>query len=136
VHTIDLLVACAAVLLLIALAAVLARQRYMLRVAGAVPMAIQVRGHRWVYGVGRYVGGDLRWYRAIGIGTRPTVVLRRADMRVLSHRHPEGGELASLPATYFIVECTNGPDGYAVLGLGEGVFTGFVAWLEASAPLA
>jgi hypothetical protein len=115
--------------------AVLGRQRYMLRTAGAVPMAIQVRGNRWVYGVGRYVGGDLRWYRGIGFGTRPTIVLRRVDMRVLRHRHPEGAELASLPDTSFIVECANGPDGHAILGLSEGAFTGFVSWLEASAPM-
>lgn len=133
-HTIDILLVCTAVLVIIALAAVIARQRYMLRVAGGVPMALQVRGHRWVYGVARYAGGELRWYRAIGVGTRPTIVLRRADMQVVSHRRPAAEELHSLPPTAYIVECTNGPGGRATLGLDDGAFAGFVAWLEASAP--
>lgn len=132
-HTIDIVLACAAVLVVLIFAAVLARQRFMLHVAGAVPMAIQVRGHRWVYGVGRYAGDDLRWYRALGLGTRPTIVLHRTQLSVTSHRRPEADELASLPASAYIVVCAYG-SGAATLGLSDGAFTGFVSWLEASAP--
>lgn len=132
-HTIDILLACAAAVVVVIFAAVLARQRFMLQVAGAIPIAIQVGGRRWVYGVGRYVGGELRWYRAIGVGTRPTIVLHRKDLRVVNHRPPHEDELASLPATAIIVHCSNG-SGSATFGFSEGAFTGFVSWLEASAP--
>ena len=61
-------------------ALIIARQRYMLRSPGGIPLATRRlgggrrpnSGTRGVYGVGRYNGDELRWYRALGIGTRPT----------------------------------------------------------------
>lgn len=131
----DVVVVCAAALALLSLIAVLARQRYMLRVAGGVPLAVQVRGHRWVYGIARYAEGELRWYRGIGIGTRPTRVLHRNQLSVLTHRPPVDFELSSLPASAVIVECRYGVGGTATFGFSEGAFTGFISWLEASAPI-
>jgi hypothetical protein len=133
VHIVDVVVAIVAVLVLVLLAAVLARQRYMLRVAGGVPLAVRVRGKRWVYGIARYAGGELRWYRGIGIGTRPTKVLRRDQLSILTHRPPEPAEVPSLPAGAIVVECRYG-DGTATFGFTEGTYTGFISWLEASAP--
>jgi hypothetical protein len=134
VHIVDMVLGCAVVLAVVLLATVLARQRYMLRFAGGVPLAVRVRGNRWVYGIARYAGGELRWYRGIGIGTRPTKVLLRSELSVLSHRAPVQAELSSLPAAAIIVQCRNGAD-TATLGFGESAFTGFVSWLEASAPM-
>lgn len=131
-HTVDVIVVCAAVLLLVAFAAVLARQRYMLRLGGTVPMAVR-RGNRWMYGIGRYQGGELRWYRALGIGTRPSKVLRRGEVEVLRRRGRLDSERAVLPPTVVVVECRTGDDTYS-LALGDSAFTGFVSWLESSAP--
>ncbi|MCU1656824.1 MAG: hypothetical protein JWO57_1480 [Pseudonocardiales bacterium] len=133
-HAVDVVAVCAAVLVVLVAAAVLARQRYMLRVAGGLPVAVRVRGNRWIYGIARYAGGEFRWYRAIGIGTKPTKVLDRAGLRILTHRRPLPSELGSLPANAIVVECRAG-DGSATLAFGEGAFTGFVSWLEASAPM-
>jgi hypothetical protein len=133
VHAVDIAVVCVAALLVLLMAAVLARQRYMLRVAGGVPVAVRVHGNRWVYGIARYAGGELRWYRGIGIGTRPTKVLYRDQLTVLNHRAPLPEELPSLPASAIIVECRYGA-GSATFGFSEGVYTGFISWLEASAP--
>jgi hypothetical protein len=133
VHVVDIIVAVAAGLLVVLFAAVLARQRYMLRVAGGVPVAVRVRGNRWVYGIARYAGGELRWYRGIGVGTKPTSVLNREQLSVLTHRAPLPAELPSLPATSIVVECRYG-DTTAVFGFSEGAYTGFISWLEASAP--
>lgn len=132
-HLVDIGVLCAAVLVVLALITVLARQRYMLRASGALPLAVQVRGGRWVYGIARYAGGELRFYRAIGLGTRPTRTLLRSQLRVVSHRRPYESELASLPSTAVIVECSVGASG-ATFALGEDAYTGFISWLEASAP--
>ncbi|MDQ2748387.1 MAG: DUF2550 domain-containing protein [Actinomycetota bacterium] len=132
-HIVDFLIGGAAVFILVMLAAVLARQRYMLRVAGGVPLALRVRGNRWVYGIARYADGDLRWYRGIGIGTRPTAVLHRSELSIVSHRPPGPAELASLPASAIIAECRYG-DGTATFGFSESAYTWFVSWLEASAP--
>jgi len=133
VHTVDVIVVCTAVVIVVVFAAILARQRHMLRSAGAVPVALQ-RGNRWLYGVGRYEDGELRFYRALGWGTRPTRVLRRGQVEVLGRRSPEEAENRSLPTTSVIVECRSDGEVLA-FAIGESAFTGFVSWLESSAPL-
>lgn len=132
-HIVDFLIGGAVVLVLVLLGAVLARQRYMLRVAGGVPLAVQVRDNRWVYGIARYADGELRWYRGIGLGTRPTRVLDRSKLSIMTHRPPGPAELSSLPAAAIIVQCGYG-QGTATFGFSESAFTWFVSWLEASAP--
>ena len=132
-HVVDLVVVCTVAVLLVVCTAILARQRYMLRVAGAIPLALRRRGLRWQYGVARYVGGELRWYRSLGLATRPSRVLRRAELSVISSRRPEPAELSSLPPGAVVVTCHDGVD-ETVLALGDNAYTGFVSWLEASAP--
>jgi hypothetical protein len=133
VHAFDIVVVCTAVVVLVLFAAILARQRYMLNTTGALPMALQ-RGARWLYGIGRYREGELRFYRALGWGTRPTRVLRRGQVEVLGHRAPRESEFKSVPSTSVIVECR--VDGETLsFAIGESAFTGFVSWLESSAPL-
>ncbi|HJQ43950.1 MAG TPA: DUF2550 domain-containing protein, partial [Jatrophihabitantaceae bacterium] len=122
-----------AVLVVDVCAAVLARQRYMLRLAGGQPVAFQVGGGRWVYGIVRYAGDEFRCYRAFGIGTRPTAVLHRANLHIVSSRAPLESERTALPSNSVVVECRNAERG-AVLAFSESGFTGFVSWLEASAP--
>ena len=102
-HTVDVIVVCTAVVIVVLFAGILARQRYMLRTTGAVPLAMQ-RGNRWLYGIGRYRGGELRFYRALGVGTHPTRVLRRGHVQVLGRRAPLESERGSLPATAVIIE--------------------------------
>ncbi|WP_375500932.1 DUF2550 domain-containing protein [uncultured Jatrophihabitans sp.] len=133
-HTVDLVVVCAAIAVVLIFAAILARQRHMLRMSGAVPLAVQ-RGQRWMYGIGRYQGGELRWYRALGIGTKPSRVLRRGQVEVLGRRERTPGERSSLPKGSVIVECCADGETFAV-AFGDSAFTGFVSWLESSAPMA
>jgi hypothetical protein len=133
VHTVDVISVCAAVVLVVGCAGILARQRQMLRSTGTVPMAMQ-RGTRWLYGVGRYIGGELRFYRALGVGTRPSRVLRRGHVEVLGRRPPFDSERGSLPATVIVVECRTEGE-LVAFAIGESALTGFVSWLESSAPL-
>ncbi len=134
-HIIDVIAVCTLIVMLIACGLVLARQRFMLRAAGSIPVSLRpAAAERWQYGVGRYAGGELRWYRSLGLGTRPNRVLRRRDLTVLSHRPPVKSELSSLPSMVVIVECRNG-DVDMVLAFGASAFTGFVSWLESSAPM-
>ncbi len=132
-HTVDVVVVCAALAVVVVLAGILARQRHMLRMSGAVPLAVQ-RGHRWLYGIGRYRGGELRFYRALGIGTKPSRVLRRGEVEVLGHRTRTPAERSSLPKGSVIVECRADGETFAV-AFGDSAFTGFVSWLESSAPM-
>ena len=135
-HAVDIAAVCTAVFILVAFAAILARQRYMMRLPGAIALAVQLpsRGTRWLYGIGRYVGSEFRWYRAIGIGTRPSRVLLRGQVDVLRRRSPIESEKHSLPATAVILECRSAEGAFA-LALSEGAYTGFVSWLESSAPM-
>ena len=116
-------------------AGILARQRHMLRMRGAVPLAVQ-RGNRWLYGIGRYAGGELRWYRALGRGTRPSRVLRRGEVEILGHRRREPAERGSLPQGAVVVECRDADGEVFALAFGDSAYTGFVSWLESSAPMA
>lgn len=135
-HIVDLIVVCVAVVVLLACAAILARQRFMLRAPGSIPVAlIPPAATRWQYGVGRYHGSELRWYRSLGFGTRPNRVLDRRTVRVLSHRKPLASEKQALPAKAVVVQCRDGEADLSI-ALGEGAYTGFVSWLESSAPLA
>ena len=134
-HTVDAIVGCAVALIVLAIVLVLARQRYMLRAPGTIPLAIRARSSRWQYGVGRYSGAELQWYRSLGLATRPSRVLQRSQLSVVSRRSPVDSELQSLPVGAIIVQCRVG-DSDAVLALGESAYTGFVSWLEASAPMA
>lgn len=131
-HTVDVTVVCLAVVLVVVSAAILARQRHMLRSAGALPLAMQ-RGTRWVYGIGRYDGSELRIYRVLGIGTRPSQVLRRGSVDVLGRRGPLDSERGTLPPTAVVVECRVDGETFS-FAIGESAFTGFVSWLESSAP--
>lgn len=132
-HTVDLLAVCIAMVVVVVFAAVLARQRYLLRLSGGQPVAFQLGNPRWVYGIARYAGSELRCYRVLGIGTRPTAVLDRAHVRIVSSRPPTAAEHAALPATATVVDCVAG-DRPVLLAFSEGGFTGFVSWLEAAAP--
>jgi hypothetical protein len=130
VDTVGLLVVA---VLVVCSGALIARQRHMVRSPGAIPLATRRRGTRWSYGVGQYIGGELRWYRALGIGTRPSRVLRRGDVTIVGHRAPSRLERGSLPTASVIVDCRDS-SGYLTIALSESAFTGFVSWLEASAP--
>lgn len=135
-HIVDIIVVCAVVAVLIGCGLLLARQRFMLRAPGTFPVALRPASTgRWQYGVGRYAGGELRWYRSLGLGTRPSRAFQRRRLTVLSRRSPVASELSSLPSTAVIVSCRNG-DIDMVLALGESAYTGFVSWLESSAPMA
>ena len=129
----DVLGIVTVLLVVCALAGILARQRFMLRGPGGVALAVRAPGGRWQYGIGRFVGNDLQWFRAFGFGTRPTRVLHRMDLNVVGRTNPTDSDIAHLPQGAVIVECTD-THGPVTLAFGEGAYTGFVSWLESSAP--
>lgn len=132
-HIVEILAAGAAALILVAILAILARQRFMLRAPGTIPVAFRARTPRWQYGVARYVAGELRFYRSLGLGTRPSRVMRRGELIVLGRRRPIEAERGSLPPRAIVVDCRDGA-GELALAFSEGAYNGFVSWLE-SAPM-
>lgn len=134
-HTVDLVVVCFVVLVAAGFALILARQRYMLRAVGAIPLALRRDPGRWGYGIARYIGGELRFYRAFGLGTRPSFVLQRASLYVSSRRPVAPDEAHVLPPHAVVVTCRDDKGAVTTLAFGANAYTGFVSWLEASAPL-
>lgn len=122
----------AVLLVVLLLSTLIARQRFMLRSDGTIAVAVKA-GSRWQYGVARFAGEELQWFRVLGIGTRPTRSLRRGDLVVISNHTATAEEQASLPPTAVIVECVDSI-GPITLGLADSAYTGFVSWLESSAP--
>lgn len=132
----DVVVGALVLVVVLLFAAVLARQRFMLRGIGGIPLALrteQPATKRWLYGVAQYHGDELRWYRAMGVGTRPNRTLQRVDLQVIGQRAPRPDEVSALPPSATVVEVRD-PTGTVWLGFGENAVTGFLSWLEASAP--
>lgn len=132
----DVVIAIFVVVVALLFILVLARQRFMLRGVGGIPLALrtdQPATKRWLYGVAQYHGDELRWYRAMGFGTKPSRTMQRIDIEVLSQRAPRPDEVSALPASATVVEVRD-HEGTVSLGFGEGAVTGFLSWLEASAP--
>ncbi|MEP6852339.1 MAG: DUF2550 family protein [bacterium] len=108
------------------------RKQQLLGRPGGIPLALRVGAESWALGVGRYVGGELQWYGALRPGRRPTRVLRRGALEVTGQRGRRPAE-SMLPVGSVVVECLS--DGERLsLSLSSAAVTGFLAWLESSAP--
>ncbi len=108
------------------------RKRQLLGRSGGIPLAYKGDGGNWALGVGRYHGDELWWYGALRLGNRPTRILRRSQLEVTGQRRRRSSE-PMLRAGDDIVECV--VDGERVaLSLPRGAVTGFLSWLESSAP--
>ena len=57
-----------------------------------VPEETDLSGKGWVYGVARYSGDRIMWFRVFSYAPRPRRVLERSAIEVISRRTPEGEE--------------------------------------------
>jgi hypothetical protein len=97
------------------------------------PRAGQSPGKGWLYGVARYNGDHVEWFRVFSYAPRPRRTLQRDHIQVRERRQPQGDEeLALLPGA-LVLNCRH--DGQDVeLAMSEDALTGFLAWLEAAPP--
>ena len=112
---------------------IVVRQRVLVRSRGGIPVAVRGPGTRWRYGIGRFAGEELQWFGVLGLGTRPSRSLQRKELEVVGRHQVSADDRAALPAGAVIVELRDS-GGPITLGLGEGAYTGFVSWLEATTP--
>lgn len=97
------------------------------------PQAGQSPGKGWVYGVARYNGDHVEWFRVFSYGMRPRLTLERDRIRVRDRRRPHGDEELALLPEAVVLSCRhNGRD--IELAMSEDALTGFLAWLEAAPP--
>lgn len=140
------LLLCGAALLLLALAGLFAfgvRRRLIQRPGGTFDCNLrwdapedpsaEPRGKGWTYGIARYNGDSVEWFRVFSYAPRPRRSLERYGIEVLGRRHPEGEEELALLSDALILSCSvNGSR--VELAMGEDALTGFLAWLEAAPP--
>ncbi|WP_171168808.1 DUF2550 domain-containing protein [Streptomyces sp. I05A-00742] len=90
-------------------------------------------GKGWVYGVSRYSGDRIEWFRVFSYAYRPRRVLERASIEVLERRAPLGDEELALLSDAVVLRCSHRGT-LLELAMSEDALTGFLAWLEAAPP--
>jgi hypothetical protein len=95
--------------------------------------AVTSSGKGWVYGVARYSGDRVEWFRVFSYGFRPRRVLDRPAIEVLGRREPQGSEELALLSDAVVLACAH-RGMHLELALSDDALTGFLAWLEAAPP--
>ncbi|MFJ8252107.1 DUF2550 domain-containing protein [Streptomyces sp. NPDC094466] len=90
-------------------------------------------GKGWVYGVARYSGDRVDWFRVFSYAPRPRRGLERSAIEVVARRLPEGEEELALLSDSVVLGCLHRGTRLE-LAMSEDALTGFLAWLEAAPP--
>lgn len=90
-------------------------------------------GKGWVYGVARYSGDRVEWFRVFSYAPRPRRVLLRPAIEVLGRRAPQGSEELALLSDAVVLSCAHRGT-HLELAMSDDALTGFLAWLEAAPP--
>ncbi|MFI9582298.1 DUF2550 domain-containing protein [Streptomyces sp. NPDC052236] len=90
-------------------------------------------GKGWVYGVARYSGDRIEWFRVFSYSPRPRRALERSAIEVVARRTPEGEEELALLSDAVVLGCSHRGTRLE-LAMSEDALTGFLAWLEAAPP--
>jgi hypothetical protein len=128
-----ILVCVAAVCALVLLVSVVLYQRRLAASAGGLPMALKRDDQRWANGVGRYAGDELIWYRTLSLWPTPALRMARSDLQVTMSRAWDPQRDMALRPNLMIAECRYKGAVFS-LGFPDNGLTGFLSWLEASAP--
>ncbi|CAN5674559.1 DUF2550 domain-containing protein [soil metagenome] len=123
-------------LLFLAVAAwvlVVLHQRRMVSSVGGLAVALKHGDQRWANGVGRYSGDEFVWYRTLTLSPTAAMRMPRAELSVVSNRAWDARRDMALRPNLSIVECRFRGETIS-MGFPDSGLTGFLSWLEASAP--
>ncbi|POX52643.1 DUF2550 domain-containing protein [Streptomyces sp. Ru72] len=98
-----------------------------------VPEEPDTSGKGWGYGIARYNGDRIEWFRVFSYAPRPRRVLERSAIEVAGRRDPEGEEELALLSDAVVLACHHRGTRLE-LAMSEDALTGFLAWLEAAPP--
>ncbi|WP_298328419.1 DUF2550 domain-containing protein [Haloactinopolyspora sp.] len=134
--TLVVLVALALVAVLVLL--VLYARRSFLQRDGGFDMCVRGGSHEgwaggWAFGIGRFRGESLEWFRTFSFTTWPKRSFPRNAMSVENRREPDADERAELPAGHVVLICAVDETEVEV-SMTEAAATAFLAWLEAAPP--
>jgi hypothetical protein len=90
-------------------------------------------GKGWGYGIARYSGDRIEWFRVFSYAPRPRRILERSSIEVAGRRAPEGEEELALLSDAIVLACLHRGTRLE-LAMSEDALTGFLAWLEAAPP--
>lgn len=96
-------------------------------------LSVDSKGKGWSYGVARYRGDRVEWFRVFSYAPRPRRLLQRDTIEVLERRTPQGEEELALLSDAVVLTCRL-KDTRVELAMSEDALTGFLAWLEAAPP--
>ncbi|HEY5832341.1 DUF2550 domain-containing protein [Streptomyces sp.] len=99
----------------------------------APPEGTEPGGKGWVYGVARYSGDRVEWFRVFSYAIRPRRILERPAIEVLGRRDPQGSEELALLSDAVVLTCAHRGTRLE-LAMSDDALTGFLAWLEAAPP--
>ena len=112
---------------------VVVHHRRLVSSVGGLAVALKRDDERWANGVGRYAGDEFVWYRTLTLSPAPAMRLPRRELTVISSRPWDGSRDSALRPNLSIVEIDL--RGLRLsLGFPDSGLTGFLSWLEASAP--
>lgn len=97
------------------------------------PEKSEENGKGWGYGIARYNGDRIEWFRVFSYSPRPRRTLERSAIEVAGRRTPEGEEELALLSDAVILACLH-RGARLELAMSEDALTGFLAWLEAAPP--
>lgn len=90
-------------------------------------------GAGWHFGVGRYRGDELAWFRLTSFRPGATVVVDRTMLEIVDRRPATSAEAYVIPPASSVLQCrVAGED--LELAMSPGVLTGFLSWLESAPP--
>jgi hypothetical protein len=112
---------------------VVIHQRRIASSVGGLVVALKHDGQRWANGVGRYSGDEFVWYRTLTLSPAAAMRMPRTELRVLASRSWDADSDMALRPNVSIVECSFRGETVS-LGFPDSGLTGFLSWLEASAP--
>ncbi|MFF2652844.1 DUF2550 domain-containing protein [Streptomyces sp. NPDC058045] len=90
-------------------------------------------GKGWGYGIARYNGDRIEWFRVFSYAPRPRRTLERNAIEVSGRRAPQGEEELALLSDAIVLSCVH-RGARLELAMSEDALTGFLAWLEAAPP--
>lgn len=90
-------------------------------------------GAGWHFGVGRYRGDELAWFRLTSFRPGATVVIDRTALTIVDRRPVTGAESHLIPQARVVLRCRVENEDLEI-AMAPGVLTGFLSWLEAAPP--
>ena len=103
------------------------------RVGGKRTAVTRAPSAGWHFGVGRYRGNELAWFRLTSFRPGASVVLYRTELEIVNRRAPTTAETYEIPHAASVLLCLVRGEEFE-LAMSPGVLMGFLSWLEAAPP--